>query len=682
MATRDTNTMYDRQWWIAQLDQDEKRLKDEWWTSADQIIKKYKGKKVNNGDKQYLLNIFWANIGVMKAALYAKLPRPMVERVWKDQGDNTGRVAALILQRCLSYDLMKNNSPMDVAFKLAIEDRLIPGLGCVWLRYRVETQEVTMPTGDEKNPVKFEVISEECVDTDYVTWRDVVYPSSRTWGEVWYVGRKIYLSKTEAKTRFNMKFDDEEESTPSDQSKILPKNFVKGKVCVYELWCKKNKKVYWLCREATDFFEKKDDFLKVEDFFPCPKFLMATHTTDDFLPRPDYTMSKDQYQQLDELNTRCVILEKALRVVGVYDKKNAEVGRILTDARENDMIPVEKWAVLAEQKGLAGAVDWFPIEMIANVLEKLTVQKSEKINEIYELTGIADIMRGATNARETLGAQQLKSQYASVRLQYQQMEVSTFVREALIIKADIICKHFQDETILKISNIMSTPDAQYVPQALQLLRDSELTEYKIDINEEGLALPDYNQEKQTRIEFLTTVGQFLSQAAPITQSMPGALPYLVQIVRWVAAGMRGSNEIQGVLDQAIQALQQNPPQPQGAQHPPPDPTKLQQEQIKQQAETQRIPLKGKVDMAVDKNKADLELRNKLAGTHQQAGVDLSAKALEAQNAANLAVQQQFHELQQDHHKDVRAAVMQDRDHAHEMDLAAEQAAQAQPPAQG
>src|SRR6266404_1743631 len=141
-----TTEMYSRQWWITQLNQDEKRLKDEWWTSADQIVKKYKGKKTNNGDRQYLLNIFWANVGVLKAALYAKSPRPMVERVWKDQNDNVGRVAALILQRCLAYDLMKNDSPMDVAFKLAVEDRLIPGLGCVWLRYKVETEEVSMPT--------------------------------------------------------------------------------------------------------------------------------------------------------------------------------------------------------------------------------------------------------------------------------------------------------------------------------------------------------------------------------------------------------------------------------------------------------------------------------------------------------------------------------------------------------
>lgn len=666
---------YGHDWWFGKIDEAEKRLKEDWWTSADQIVKKYKAKKnasgADSGAKLYLYNIFWANVGILKAALYARTPKPMVERIWHDMNDNVGRVAALMLQRCLAFDLMKNNSPMDAAFKKAVEDRLIPGLGCLWLRYESEMETVSVPvpphpqTGEEQDPVQFEVVSHEEACTEYVHWRDIVYPSARTWDEVWFVARKIYMTPADFKKKFKKKIDKDANASAKDEDKILPKNFSKGKVTVYEIWCKRSNKVYWVCREVTGFCQEKPDFLELDDFYPCPQFLLSTHTTDDFLPRPDYTMVKDQYEQLNELNTRIVILEQALRVIGVYDKKNTNLQQLLTVGRENEMIPVEKWAMLADQGGLKGAVDWFPIEQVANVLKELVVQKASKLEEIYELTGISDIMRGATNPRETLGSQELKSQYSSVRLQYLQMEVSTFVRDALIIKAQIICKHFQDDTILKLSNIESTPDAQYAMQALQLLRDSQMSEYKIDINEEGLALPDYNQEKQTRIEFLTTVGQFLSQAAPITAAMPGALPYLVQIVRWVASGLRGSNEIQGILDQAINAMQQNPPQaaPQG---PPPDPTKIQQEQVKQQAETQRVGLKFNADKQLNQQKADLELRNKkfeldhqpAVATHQtaltmaenqhQAGLDdalaNSAGAIkkhlqDAQNISNAMVQE-------------------------------------------
>ena len=35
------------------------------------------------------------------------------------------------------------------------------------------------------------------------------------------------------------------------------------------------------------------------------------------------------------------------------------------------------------------------------------------IEDIYQIMGLSDIMRGATDAHETLGAQQLKTQYGS-----------------------------------------------------------------------------------------------------------------------------------------------------------------------------------------------------------------------------------------------------------------------------
>lgn len=666
---------YGANWWLAKLDEAEKRLKNDHWKSADEIVKKYKGKKGNesSGERIYLYNVFWANVGVMKAALYAKRPKPMVERTWSDMNDNIGRVSSEILKRCLMFDFTKNISPMDRSISMAVEDRLIPGIGCIWMRYEMETEMVTIPGTENipgQAPIQFESISKEDAPCDYVQWRDVVYPAARIWEEVWFIARKIYMTPPEFKAKFNKKVDRNSNAETRDDSNIFPKGFSKGKVTVYEIWCKRSNMVYWVCRELPGWCKEKKDFLELDDFYPCPRFLMATHTSDDFLPRPDFTMIKDQYDQLNELNTRCVILEQALRVVGFYDSKNAEMKTALTVARENDMIPVQKWAVLQEGGGMDKAVEWFPIEMVANVLEKLTVQKAEKVTEIFQLTGISDIMRGDTQARETLGAQELKSQYSSVRLQFIQGDVSQFVREALIIKAQIICRHFQDETILKISNMQSTPDAQYLPQALALLRDSQMTEYKIDINEEGLALPDYNQEKQTRIEFLTTVGQFLSQAAPITAAMPGALPYLIQMVRWVAAGLRGSNEIQGVLDQAINALNQNPPQQQSG--PPPDTTKIQAEQIKQQGETQRIPMKAKVDGQLNQQKADLELRNMTAqqhlqATHQQAH-DATIQQLQTSDKAAQTVTDAMVQASRDAHEFARAARLQARDHDHEQQL--------------
>jgi hypothetical protein len=658
------NAMYGHNWWIGQLDKDEKRLKDGWWQFADKIVKVYKNKKIDNQENalQYHLNVFWSNVGVMKAALFAKMPRPMVTRIWEDQDDPVARVAGLILERALGYDIMKGNAPVEKVLRLAVEDWLVPGLGMVWLRYEAHTKTETVPG----TTIKFDVVSEEKVVWDYVHWRDVLYPSARTEEEVWYIGRRLYLTRKQFEKRFDVKVPEKnEERKPADNDGILPKDFTDNKICLYELWCKRNRKIYWVSREVPGFCKEMDDFLGLENFYPCPMPLMATHATDDYLPRADYTMMRDQYQQLDELNTRITILEKSLRVVGVYDKKNAEVQRLLSDARENDMIPVDKWAVLAESGGLKGVVDWFPMEQVADVLDKLREQKAEKKQEIYELSGISDIMRGASNARETLGAQKLKAQYGSVRLQWKQDQMARFVREALSIQAEIMCEHFQDATLLKLSNIMATPDAQMAEPALQLLRDFKLAQHRIDINEQSLALPDYQQEQQTRMEFLTTTGQFLSQAAQMVQAVPGALPHLIGMIRWVAAGFRGSQEIEGVLDAALKASQGAPnggvkPEGEGQQAPE---DVVGAETVKQQGTLQAQQIKGQQKLQEIQLTKDLDLRNQMQVESLKHEGDMREKMVDAQQGEV----ERAHDMQMNERAHEQAVETANVGHEHNME---------------
>lgn len=686
MADNNKGTeLYSYNWWINQLNKDEKRLGDNWWKKADKIVNKFKGKRDLENDDTFILNIFWANTEVMKAALYGKKPKPVVKPIWQDSNDDVARVAAMMMERCLNYDLIKNKSPMDAAIKLAVEDWLIPGLGMIWFRYEsdIETKNVA------DTSINYDVVNEERVCCDYVHWRDLIFPSARTADEVWYLGRKIYMTRADISARFKVNLPgDEGENAVRDPDNILPKNFAEDKVCLYELWCRKNRKIYWVCKEIPNFCQSKDDFLDLEDFYPAPMPLLATHTTDDYLPRPDYTMMRDQYDKLNELNTRITILESALRVVGVYDKKNAEVSRVLGEARENDMIAVDKWAVLAEAGGLKGVVDWFPVDMVAEVLDKLRELKLDKKQEIYELSGISDIMRGASNPRETLGAQKLKAQFGSVRLEYRQDAIAQFVKNALAIKAEIICKHCQPQTIMAWSNIQATPDAQYAEQAVQLLKNDFLLQHKVDINEQILSLPDYQQEQENRMEFLTTVGQFLSQSAQMVESAPGAMPHLIKMISWAAGSFKGANEIQGVLEQALAAAAQ---QGGGGQQ---GPDVVGAEQVKQQGEMAKVQATHNAKMEQIKLDKDLELRNllevqqlKATGTvhevlgeqilgmqeHQQemqqqqqaAAHDQQAAAQEHQQGMQAADQQHAHGMEQQQVEQVAAQQQQAQEHQHQ-----------------
>ena len=591
---------YSAEWWVKEIDQIDKNLDDKWRNSADQVVDRYLDLRSgdplgreNDGLDARKYNIFWANVQILKSALYATPPKPDVRRQHGDMDDDIARTAALILQRMITVQMNEHDQREHAAIQQAVEDRLIPGLGQLWVRYEVETEEVPAtnpldgsPVLDENNkPVMAQRIVDEDAPIEYVHWRDFYWSAARTWEEVWWVGRRIWMKRKSFIKRFGQtKYDAlKRDIENSQRDKGYPKGFEKGRIEVFELWCEDTMKVYWVHRLTKTMLDEKDDFLQIEGFWPCPKPLLATHTTNSVIPRPDYVMVQDQYTELDNLNNRISMLIKALRVVGVYDKNNNELKNLLTGG-EFQMIAVDNWAMLGEKGGLKGAVDWFPVEQVSKVLKELVEQRPFVIQQIYELTSISDIMRGVTSPRETAKAQTLKAQYSSVRLQLSQKEVSRFVIEALRIKAKIIAKLFSPESIAKISQIENSSSREFAQVAIQLIKDTEAREYRINIGEETMSLADYNAEREMRIELITAVGQFVSQAGQILQIIPQALPYMLEMLKWVAASFRGSADIETVLDKAVAQLTQNPPQLPNEQGEEPKADPLEVERIKDQRE--------------------------------------------------------------------------------------------------
>ena len=153
-----SSPMYGQKWWTALLDEVEKEMDTRWRDSGDKIVSRYLDDRTasdstGSGSSKY--NIFWANVQIMKSALYATPPKPGVTRQNGDAKDDTARTAALMLERMLNIDISKDTSEMHAAFKHGVEDRLISGLGQVWLRYDVETdvQEVQPATPEGIDPI-------------------------------------------------------------------------------------------------------------------------------------------------------------------------------------------------------------------------------------------------------------------------------------------------------------------------------------------------------------------------------------------------------------------------------------------------------------------------------------------------------------------------------------------------
>jgi hypothetical protein len=578
---------------------------------SEKIVRRYLDKRDTLEEGQSRVNLFWSTIETMKASLYVKPPSATVMRSNTDPTDDVARVASSMLERVLNSDTDADGSDFDQAARCGIEDWLIVGFGQMWMRYEVETEEQEIPavmhpmTGMEISPAQsVEVIASEKVAADYVFWKDFFWSPARTWSEVRWVARRVWLTKSQAKQRFGDVITDQlsfgKNKTKKGIAESTPQNEPWGKAEIFEIWDREEKKAYWYSKGVDVILDVKDDPLGLDDFWPCPKPCMMNATTSNFMPRSLYIFAQDQFEELDELNTRIRYLTKAAKVAGIYDKTAEGVQKLFTQGVENRLIPVENWAMFAERGGIKGSMEFIPVEQIAGTIEKLRTYRQDKVQQIYEILGISDIMRGNTKASETATAQQIKAQFGSTRLQYYQNELARWVRDALRIKTEIIAVHFQPETIIKMSNIEFSIDAPQAQAAVELIKSMSKDQYRVNVESDTMAAIDWAQKKEEATDSLSAIANFFAQTQGIIQSVPGALPTVLQLLQATMAKVKGSGDIEAILDQAIAQYnqsQQNPPPA-----PPPNPMEIAELENKQ-ADTEEKRAKA------DKLLSDVNLQN-------------------------------------------------------------------------
>jgi hypothetical protein len=381
------------------------------------------------------VNLFWSNVQVVLSAIYGRLPQAEVDRKFKDFDDDVSRVAGMILQRILNGDIAREHDDTAAAMRDGVQDRFVVGLGQVWARYDVETEEYDEPvldpmtgqpamdpaTGKPQTQKAERIINEEA-EVDYVYWDDFRYSPCRRWRDCRWVARRVYMSEARLKKRFKltpaqlqmipMTTRTPDENPDDDVLKATPFK----QAAVWEIWDKDDNTACWFVEGCTFVLDTQPDPLELEDFFPCPQPVVATTLTKAFRPRADYAMAQDLYRSLDRINARIETLTDAIRAAGVYDKNAGSLKQLLSSNVENALVPTDNWSSFIEKGGMKGVMDWMPIEQFANALAQLQQRKAQIERDLYEVLGISDIMRGASVASETATAQQLKVQYGGARL--------------------------------------------------------------------------------------------------------------------------------------------------------------------------------------------------------------------------------------------------------------------------
>lgn len=341
--------------WLQELKM-AKREDEKWVKRGKKIVRRYRDDRQGYSDTSKRYNILWSNIQTLFPSMYGKTPSAQVERRHKDQ-DPVGRTASQILERALQYEL-DNKSDFDAAMRSAIMDRLLPGRGVAWVRF--ETTEVATADGQSIEQAY------ACVDT--VFWEDFRVSPARTWEEVTWVARRVYMARNDGVARFGESF----KTVPLTHEPIGLDDMIKnGEDCdhlkkaqVWEIWNKSDKTVTWVAEGHQQALDQKTDPYGLDGFWPCPKPLYATQTTDTLVPVPDYALYQDQAEEIDLLTQRINMLVKALKVVGVYDASQTGVQRMLSEGVDNTLIPVDTWAAFSERGGIKGSVDFLPLSEV------------------------------------------------------------------------------------------------------------------------------------------------------------------------------------------------------------------------------------------------------------------------------------------------------------------------------
>jgi hypothetical protein len=669
--------------WLNLLEESETAF-ERWHLHCDNIDKIFASlERLSVEPRQRQFQMFWSNCEVLKPAIYARPPVPVVVPKFKDRRP-IYQAASEVLERCavVAFDL----AAVDDTMKLVRDDVALVGRGVPWCRYE---------SGDGESHYSTEKV---CIEFKHR--RDFLHSISRCWYEVTWVAAASYLTRSEARERFHRHsadvYQDAEYKVDKDSKEIGGADN-RERAKFWEIWDKTNRRVVWVSQGCEDILDEDEPHLDLENYFPCPRPAYGTLQRGSLVPVPDILQYKDQLDEINMLTGRIHALSDAIEAKGFYPAGSSELSdaiqtAVATKTPGRLLVPIKNWATFG---GTKEVIVWLPIEAIAGTITALVALRKQVIEDVYQIMGLSDIMRGATDARETLGAQELKSQFGSSRIRDKQQEMVRIARDLVGISCEIVCERFDDETIIQMSQTQlptnqvrqqqimqvqrrtqqqmqqlqqqqmqqpgqqNTPNApapapqSMIPQLLQeaqaeiekiqakptidevlrFLRDNRARSFVLDIETDSTIMADENAEKQRRTEFVGMLGNLLPQLIQLVSVSPGAVNFSGEVLKFSVAPFRAGRSLDGAVDEFVEdgkatVGQQKPEDPATMQNK----TALQIEMMK----NERAKAKDQADVTLKAKElamVDQRERDKIASQEKMKMADLMAKQGDGQQKA-------------------------------------------------
>ena len=627
-------------------------------------------------------NILWTNTETLRQAVYNSLPQPQVRRRYNDE-DMVGQAVSQVLQRSLEF--CQESYDFDGVIKGDVLAMLLPGRAVSRVRYVPSLRQ--MPTeqpesesedyeaeDEDEGEESAETTVEEGEEVDWeqvvverVQWDDFRCSDGRVWDDVCWVAFRHNLSRDELEDKFgSVGMRVPLNSVADDDVKAYEMESLFRTAEVWEIWDRDEKEVVWIAQGYPVPLKVQDDPLGLQGFYPCPRPLYAIEQHDTLVPSTLFSQYEQQARELNRISRRINSLVEALRVRGIYDATLTELGELMK-AGDNELVPAANVTALLERGGLDKAIWFMPMQIAAGVLQQLYAQREQCKAVIYEITGIADIMRSATNPAETFGAQRLKTQWGTQRLQRLQRETQRYIRDILRLKAEIIAEKFQPETLKQMTLVDLPTDAdvqrelaqqmqQYQmaamqaaqqgqppppppqpPQvvtwelAIETMRNDSARTYRIDIETDSTLGASQDEDVSGIAQLMGGVSQLMQGLGPAVAS--GAMP--IEAVKEIVMAAVRRARMGSAVEMALSKMQ--PPAP-------PQDTSAQAEQQKLQMQAEQHAAELQQQAQLEQMKAQLSIQTEQA--KQQAQAEQAAQENELQAQRELQKQQLQAELDQ------------------------------------
>lgn len=514
--------------WTERLKQAEDR-EESWLKMAKQADAIYLANAEEEGCQTSDFNILHSNVETIVSSIYNSTPSADI-RQSHDGGedkelDKIAKRGAIMLERAVAAQI--DNNSLDLEVEASAQDILVAGRGIVRVRFDDE--------GGER------------VVYENVSWRDYREGPAKRWRDVPWVAYRHYIS-SEEKDRLE---DEDIRAAYDDESSAQQEE---KDVDVWEIWDRAAREVIFLIEESSRIISIKPDPLNLKGFFPQAAPVQPITGTGRRTPVCPYAIYQTQAEELDRITRRIDKIISGLKVRGAI-VGDAEGISELAMGDDNTLTIMPDIQNIAVAGGLDKMVMWWPVETAIAVLRELYMQREQVKQTIYEITGISDIVRGQGAASETATAQNIKTQWGSLRIKKAQRLIERQVRDLLQITVEIMSTVFSDEAIQKASGM------RLDPQVMAFIRTPDLF-YRVDVESDSTVKADTGPQREEMTAFLASAAQYFQTMAPIVANAPATASSVVDIFAAFSRRFSLGKQAEDALDRLVELATQASEQPQ------------------------------------------------------------------------------------------------------------------------